>query len=731
MDIELDINHSLLFYNENESHQKDESIDNYKDLFFEYYQKPPTLREALDQMFTSKGADHNYSNTLIENILNKVKNIINNNFNKIQSKYPQITKEDAEIISTYTCEALNNSYSPYRLTNTNLVEDDRSSGVNNISKYLFLLLSSLRKLGRYSPEEKVLYRCIKTNVKLFDLSNQYNSYYEGNRKTFWAFTSTTKTLKKAKHFLANKNYKKVGTIFTLIGDIWGYDISLFNVFHETEIILEPERKFIIEKVIPPNDNDGITYVTCKIVNSKVVLDNINNFNGSYTDFVVNNLPLKNMNQNPIKKDNYQIPNKFNYQQNINYNNTNNNQFMNINNMNLPNNMNSPNNMNFPNNLNLPNNMNFPNNLNNNFQNNFSFNTMNNNFNPKPYNNNQFNVFSNQVNNNNNLIHIIWADPSKSIESSSIYFKQEGYQIHFFHDTPSCIQFFKNGYHQNMNIKCVITSLFGQYSRDTGNPNAFQMIEQIKRLLTNNSNPFFVMMTLNADKQQCKDFGFDLIVINNREEMQNIVINRIKNNINLYREPSLQPCIQGIRILAETVLSQLNIIRKNLDKYIDRCFCQNCEPISISFRGEPKIKYSLPIGWYRFGIKMKDEYLNKNIDTSNWHIGYYGTNLNTAISIIDNQRIMFPGEYLNNGEIVPLQDIIMSPSINYAKLFSISIPYNGKPIYFAFQCRVKPGTYINNRIPCKFYTDNNFSDDEIEWVVNQKSDIVPFGFLISF
>ena len=93
--------------------------------------------------------------------------------------------------------------------------------------------------------------------------------------------------------------------------------------------------------------------------------------------------------------------------------------------------------------------------------------------------------------------------------------------------------------------------------------------------------------------------------------------------------------------------------------------------------------------------------------------------------------MFPGEYLNNGEIVPQEDIIMSPSINYAKLFSKSIQDNGKSIYFAFQCRIKPGTYTINRIASKFYTDNNFSDDEIEWVVNQNSDIVPFGFLISF
>ena len=724
MDIEIERNSSILFYDEKESHQKNETIDNYKDLFSQYYQKPPTLTEALDQMFTSKGADYKYSKALIDHILYKVQTIIiNNNFDEIKSKYPNINEEDAKIIASYTCESFDNNYSPYRLTNTNLVEDDRCFGVNNISKYIFLLLSSLRKLNRFYPNEKLLYRCIKTNVKLFDYSNKNNSYFKGNTKTFWGFTSTTITLKKAKHFLSSKNNKKVGTLFTLIGDIWGYDISLFNVYHETEIILEPERKYIIEEVIPPKDNDGITYVKCKIENSKVVLveinyinNNINNINinnniNNNTTNIVFNLNLKNNNKNQIKKDNYQIPNNFNYSPYQNSKNINNNQIMNNYNMN--------------------------NNYQNNNNNHFNAMNYNNNYSPKPnLNNNQCNLFSGQVNNNNNLIHIIWADPSNSIESSSKFFKEEGYQIHFFHDTPSCIEFFKR-YHQNMNIKCIITSLFRQYSRATGNPNAFQMIEQIKRLLTNNSNLFFVMMTLNADKQQCKDFGFDLIVINDRGEMQKLVINRIKNNINLYREPSLQPCILGIRNLAQEILPKLNIIARNLDKYLDRCFCQNCEPISISYRSEPKVKYSLPIGWYRFGIKMNDYYINNNIDTSNWPIGYYGTNLNTAISIIDNQKIMFPGEFLNNGDKVPPQDnnnptaIIMSPSIKYAKLFSERTLYNGKSIYFAFQCRIMPGTYTIERVPSKFYTDENFSDDEIEWVVNGGVCVIPFGFLISF
>jgi hypothetical protein len=42
-----------------------------------------------------------------------------------------------------------------------------------------------------------------------------------------------------------------------------------------------------------------------------------------------------------------------------------------------------------------------------------------------------------------------------------------------------------------------------------------------------------------------------------------------------------------------------------------------------------------------------------------------------------------------------------------------------------------GTYTIERVPSKFYTDENFSDDEIEWVVNEGVCVIPFGFLISF
>ena len=63
---------------------------------------------------------------------------------------------------------------------------------------------------------------------------------------------------------------------------------------------------------------------------------------------------------------------------------------------------------------------------------------------------------------------------------------------------------------------------------------------------------------------------------------------------------------------------LKISENYRDIFIDRCFCKNCETKTVSYRGEPKVKYELPIGWYRFGIKIRDEYINNKIEMSNWH-----------------------------------------------------------------------------------------------------------------
>ena len=236
---------------------KQESINNYKELFFEYTDKLPTLKEALEQMFKSIIKDKNKINELIIDIKEKCKTTIDNNWDEIKNKYKNITVVDAYIICSYTCESKEKDYSPYKILNQNLVSKDRKQGVQNISKYLYILLKSLRKLPKHYPNTD-LYRCIKTEV---DLENN-------DSKTFWGFTSTSTDEKTAYKFLDNNNEIKSGTLFKLEGNIWGYDIELFNKYREKEILLEPERKYIVKYI----SYEPVIKVTCSMIESPLVLE---------------------------------------------------------------------------------------------------------------------------------------------------------------------------------------------------------------------------------------------------------------------------------------------------------------------------------------------------------------------------------------------------------------------------------------------------------------------------
>ena len=289
---------SLYFYNEKEDENKEESINNYKDLFLEYTTNPPTLESALQQMFVNSGINTNNANQFIQDIITKTEKVYNKNIDKIKIKYPNINKEDIKIISAYTCESMDKNYSPYRILNQNLVSENRILGIRNISKYLFIFLKSLRKLEKYHPNSnsQFLYRCIRGNVKInYDMYNPKSvPFIPGKVKTFWSFTSTSPNAKSTYDFLqkTNNSSNKSGTIFTLTGNIWGYDITLLNYFGENEILLEPERKFLVNEVLPPIN--GIIHIRCNIQETPLVLSDIINNNINNNSSNIQN-PLTNVN----------------------------------------------------------------------------------------------------------------------------------------------------------------------------------------------------------------------------------------------------------------------------------------------------------------------------------------------------------------------------------------------------------------------------------------------------
>ena len=265
---------SLLFYLEDEDNQRDESIDKYKDIFLEYEQKEQNLPKALLIMYLLSGIEKEKAINLVKDIISKCKETIENNFLEIKEKYPNLTKDDAYNVCSYTCESFDSNYSPYRILNKNLVSENRRNGLKIISNYLYIFLKSLRKLPKYYPPKNnnYLYRCIGKHINyMIDPFNKKSvPYLPGNLKTFWGFTSTSPNVKTSYNFLEDKINFKRGTIFTLYGDIWGYDITLFNYYKEEEILLEPERKFIINQIFPPVNE--IIHVRCEIQNTPIVLD---------------------------------------------------------------------------------------------------------------------------------------------------------------------------------------------------------------------------------------------------------------------------------------------------------------------------------------------------------------------------------------------------------------------------------------------------------------------------
>ena len=96
---------SLNFYCEEEANNREESANKYKNLFTDFEKNPPSFSESLTQMYTSSGLNNNKVKDLTADILNQCKQRIDSNFEKIRKKYANITKEDAYIICSYTCES--------------------------------------------------------------------------------------------------------------------------------------------------------------------------------------------------------------------------------------------------------------------------------------------------------------------------------------------------------------------------------------------------------------------------------------------------------------------------------------------------------------------------------------------------------------------------------------------------------------------------------------------------
>ena len=220
------------------------------DLYPQDYTRP-TMRDAL----LDAGLTDEYAEVICHACEKAAHDIVE------RENLPEgFTEEDAAAIALYTYDfgAEDFENNPYRIINKSIASGNYNS-LQQASGLLYLVMSALRKLPRVTG--RTLYRGVRGKV---DLDDGY--YYNGNVITWPALSSTSPNMDTTKKFLAKGTASgcAAGTLF-IIEDGWGYNTRPYSLFPtETEILLEPERRFKVTAII---QGDGLTFINLQMLDT--------------------------------------------------------------------------------------------------------------------------------------------------------------------------------------------------------------------------------------------------------------------------------------------------------------------------------------------------------------------------------------------------------------------------------------------------------------------------------
>lgn len=141
----------------------------------------------------------------------------------VLAKY-ETTIEEGMGIAIYTYEDNQPDDCPFRVINTCLGRIRTMEALEKIKDIFFNIVSGLRKLPRFYPTSKTLYRGIRERVDL-------EMYTRGNVVTWSAFSSASTDMSVIRNFLMSSGDAS-GTMFIIQGDPWGYDITDFSFFDD-------------------------------------------------------------------------------------------------------------------------------------------------------------------------------------------------------------------------------------------------------------------------------------------------------------------------------------------------------------------------------------------------------------------------------------------------------------------------------------------------------------------
>ena len=77
-----------------------------------------------------------------------------------------------------------------------------------------------------------------------------------------------------------------------------------------------------------------------------------------------------------------------------------------------------------------------------------------------------------------------------------------------------------------------------------------------------------------------------------------------------------------------------------------CYCLDCIPQKAGEeaflrKGDPPVKYSVPIGWCRFPLRRRC--VGEIYD--NWHVAYHATRVSNLRRILDRGELLMQGTYM--------------------------------------------------------------------------------------
>ena len=219
--------------------QRLSSLDESIGMFTEFPANPPTFLDALSEMNIK-----NFKEIVDESnkCLNKIKK-------GTTQKVCGLTDDEVLAISCYTLDSPHGIDPIYKIINECLARSRNISNIKATRKYIYLLLSGLRKLPRYKePDKNKLYHRVNTKVPTtLEEAKGHQFYAQGQIVTWWGFTSTSKNIGVTNFFVDPSSDR---TLFIIKGnDLWGYDIQAFSKFdNEEEVLLEPETRVEVVKV---------------------------------------------------------------------------------------------------------------------------------------------------------------------------------------------------------------------------------------------------------------------------------------------------------------------------------------------------------------------------------------------------------------------------------------------------------------------------------------------------